>query len=143
MAPVGETKGDYSARTAHEKLLGLQRIIIRDRSKVNLLLDLRERGLCTRDIMSFVENQRNLRVIDKTWDASTARQAMTTKIRDAKNVMKLREEQRNNIRKECIDQLGGKKYKLRRIYKGIKRELSNKVCEHENKNGAKMNHLEK
>ena len=72
MAPTGETKGDYFARTAHEKLLDIQRIIVKDQSKVNLLLDLRKRGLCTRDIMSFVENQRNLRVVDKTsWKGLT------------------------------------------------------------------------
>ena len=56
--------------------------VLEEQERLQLLKNLNKQGLCTRDILSFVVNQADLRTINKELDSITTSDAMKTKIKD-------------------------------------------------------------
>ena len=61
--PVGE----INAENMQEKLREVQEKIIEGSDRLQLLTDLRKKGLVTRDIMSFLLNQSNLKTFSQAY----------------------------------------------------------------------------
>ena len=83
MVKQSDPEGDIYAGDMMMKLHKVQEQIIDEQETFSLLRDLQKEGLMTRDIMSFVNNQSNLRSFNKRPDKLTARRAMSAKITDS------------------------------------------------------------
>ena len=143
MAPKGSSVGGDYAGSTREKLVQAQHKVNRDQSKVNILVELKNKGLCTRDIMNFIEGQGRIRIINKEWDATTARQAMTTKIKDSKQVLTRSKSLLVITKKQCLDTLEGNRFKLRKLCKSIKQDLKKEDSTRVEKDSKKMQHLQR
>ena len=62
--------------------------VMEEEERLDLLKTLNKEGLCTRDVMSFIINQADLRTSIKTPDKKTTRSAMFSKIMDSKESLK-------------------------------------------------------
>ena len=94
--------------------------VLKEHERLQLLKTLRRKGLCTRDVLSFVVNQANSRRVLKELDHSTSRSAMRIKIRDSKESLHQKKLQRSKSIKLYQEMVGGKGYKVRRTIKAIK-----------------------
>ena len=111
--------------------------------KLQLLRELDAKGLCTRDIFSFEKNQALLRVINKSLHKPTIKQAMKAKIDDSKKVLKADISKLNSVRKWLLDKLGGRRFKLRKLVKKIKKNTIDRTLSKIEKNKNKIKHCEK
>ena len=110
--PVGE----INAENMQEKLQEIHEKIVKESDRLQLLIDLRNKGLVTRDIMSFLQNQSNLRTFDKHIDKPTAIRAMNTKIKDARKVLDHRKQQKVEVKKKCLSPTGRQKIQVEKDY---------------------------
>ena len=136
-----DPEGEIDAVGIREKLLDSCKKLKDEEQKLNLLTTLQSKGLVTRDIMSFVNKQASIRTYNKWPDNLTARRAMSAKISDSfKSLQRLRVQGKwtKNI---YFNILGRNRQKFNRLYKSIKREISEK---HQiSKNDKKIKHLSK
>ena len=85
--PAGDTHSGDTCDDV-EKIL---KDIVENKERLNLLHGLNKRGLCTRDILSFIVNQTELRSVNKHLDKSTAKRAMKSKIEDCKAALRVKQ----------------------------------------------------
>ena len=102
------------------ELTEAHRTIILNESRLKLMEDLLEKGLCTREIYSFACSQADICVTTSDLDRPTINSAMKTKIRDIRQTLKDDHRRRRLREKDLLSQLGGRSWKLRRIIKKIK-----------------------
>ena len=69
-------------------------------ARLRMLEDMKKQNLCTRDILSFVEKQTDLRQVNKKLDIGTIRQAMKAKTDDCKLAYERECAQLRSIKKE-------------------------------------------
>ena len=81
-----------------------------------------ERGLATRDVQSFLENQAELRKEFKLVDTSTLTVSMKAKLKDAVLNLKTLKRETESIRKTLLLECDYKKHRMRRITKNIKKD---------------------
>ena len=62
--------------------------VLEERERLGLLQALYKKGLATRDVLSFIENQADQRSTNKFIDAKTCKSAMRAKINDSKETLK-------------------------------------------------------
>ena len=60
-----------------------------EKQRLLMLRTLHKRGICTRDVLSFIVNQAELRSVDKKLDKPLARVAMKSKVHDANLSLRL------------------------------------------------------
>ena len=136
--PVGgNNTGTYS-----DKLLDVCNKIIDDETLLNLFDNMRGKGLYTRDIFSFVEKQADLRILHKNIDKPTADHALSAKIRDVKETLKAYKNTKAQLKKEYLKEVGGKKYKLRKLMSRISKTTSKRRDAREKVFTNKLNHYQ-
>ena len=75
--------GDNTYAGELEERLKQEHILVMDEEqRLSLLIGLKNKGLTTRDIMSFIKNQADLRSVLKGLDKATSNLAMNSKIQD-------------------------------------------------------------
>ena len=99
----GDPVGDTDAGTILKKLREAKRKLIDEQQKFSLLTQLQSKGLVTRDIMSFVSLQSNVRTYDRTPDKLTARRAMSAKINDSYNSIKSKQDRVKQLKTSYLE----------------------------------------
>ena len=100
-----------------------------------------ERGIATRDVQSFIENQAELRKEFKIVDESTLKVSMKAKLKDASLSLKTLRKKAQEIRKLLLLECDNKRHKLRRITKTLKNDSSKLKDNLINKYQKKIEHL--
>ena len=116
-SPVGER---YIEREVETELREVHRKIIANESRIKLMRDLLEAGLCTRDIYSFACGQADICTTIFEPDNSTIVSAMRTKVRDLKQALKDDYRVRRRLEGELHKALGKRSWVTRRKIKNIK-----------------------
>ena len=70
-----------------EKLFEDSSQVLDEEERLELLQSLKKKGLCTRDIMSFLKNQADLRVNNKALDMVISNCAMRSKVMDCRQTL--------------------------------------------------------
>ena len=81
-----------------------------------------DRGLVTRDVQSFVQNQAYHRREIKQNDTATGKVAMRAKYEDTKKHLNTLQEELSHIRKDLLTDLNNKKYRLKKITKSLRED---------------------
>ena len=92
-------------------------------ARIWLFKKMLDRGLATRDVQAFVENQAELRKEFRLVDASTLKVSMKAKMKDALLNLKTLRKDAEEIRKTLLLECDNKRHKLRRVTKNIKKDL--------------------
>ena len=116
--------------------------VMEEELKLHLLVTLKNKGLSTRDIMSFTKNQADSRQIIKGLDKTVAGNAMTTKIRDCKSVISKHRKIRNELKAEYIRSTGAKRNHTRKVLRSARTKYNDKMKKKEQKIQRKIEHLE-
>ena len=122
------------------ELTEAHRNITLDESRLKLMKDLNNRGLCTRDIYSFACNQADLCVTTSELNRSLISSAMKTKIRDIEQALKDTHRRRRLNERELLEHYGGHSWKVRKKLKEIKRLLRVEGQELKKKHSKKIDH---
>ena len=85
-----------------------------------LLENLVNEDLATRDIFSFVKGQARLRLIDKRMDKKTSRQAMRSKITDLRRSKNRAKTRLKLLEKDLRTSLNNKRHRVRRYLKNLR-----------------------
>ena len=95
--------------------------------------------------MSFAIKQSKIKSHDRWPDKPTARRAMSVKISDSYKTLQMKRNQGRVIKNKCLEQMGSRKYKLRRLIKSIRQEIQGSDRHHAliKKNDKKIKHLQK
>ena len=119
------------------ELTEVHRKIFKNETRLGLMRDLTEHGLCTRDIYSFACSQADLCATILDPDKSTINSAMKTKIRDLKDLLKNEHRLRRQKERELLVQMGGRSWKVRKkigkIRKGLRQEQNKLEIKYKNK----------
>ena len=108
-----------------DKLQEIQKKIAVEEERVRLLKNLQSKGLTTRDVASFINNQAKIRSVDKYPDRHTALAAMSAKIRDSNKALKMKRETRHNIKEEYKTLVNNKGYQVKKIMKDTRTQAIN------------------
>ena len=120
---IADLDGDiHDAGRLRENIKELHGKIVEDEERLSLLKTLHEKGVCTRDIMAFIEQQGSKRLINKAWDFATASRAMNSKIRDAKKSLQVHRRQRASLKSQYFKLVNNKGHKVRKMMNSIRRE---------------------
>ena len=104
------------------KLATVTRRIVEAEARVKLFRNLRNKGLCTKDIFQAAMAQlRSRRVMNKL-DRAAIKRDMSVKIRDSSAHLFRLKEQKEAARRELLTVLGGRRYKLKKLTREINRE---------------------
>ena len=106
--------------------------------RTNLLETMKTEGLYTRDILSFITNQKKQRRTDKDIDRGTANSAMDKKIRDMRLTAEKHKRQIKNIKNKML--VVGTEYKLRKSIKLAKKKNTTHKEKKERKYKKKLEH---
>ena len=116
---------------------------IEEQNRLQLLNKLNKKGLCTRDVLSFVSNQVELRSEIKEFDNRTAREAMKSKIRDSRESLRAKHRKKSGIIKQYLEQTGHRHFKIRKIMGDARKKYGKRIEEINKKNEKKIEHLQK
>ena len=111
---------EINAGNMHAKLMDSYIKLSEEEERFKLLRSLQSKGLVTRDIMSFVSKQSQLRTFDRKPDHKTARRAMSAKITDSFKVVNYRRKLGRMTKNRCLSLFDNKKFKLRKLIKTIR-----------------------
>ena len=115
--------------------------VLEERERLGLLQALYKKGLATRDVLSFIENQADQRSTNKFIDAKTCKSAMRAKINDSKETLKSKQLTRRQSIKRFKNNIGGKGYKLKKTLNAIRRRQETLLKKLNEKNDKKIKHL--
>ena len=135
--------GDISSGNNSDRLEEIIHGIFEEQERLHLLKELNKKGLCTRDILSFIVNQADLRTCLKSFDQATTREAMKSKISDCRGMLKLKQEEKARTVKKYLEEAGGHGFKLRKKIKSIRKKLAPLRESRQRKNEKKILHLKK
>ena len=96
--------------------------IVNAEARLWLFKKMLERGIATRDVQSFIENQASLRREFKQIDTATLKVAMRAKHDDTIEHIKALQKEVGVIRKDLLADLSNKKHRLRKVSKFLKKE---------------------
>ena len=134
--------GDNGTGTYSDKLLDACNKITDDEALLNLFNNMRGKGLYTRDIFSFVEKQADLRILHRNIDKPTADHALSAKVRDVEETLKAYKNIKAQLKKEYLKEVGGRKYKLRKLMSRISKATNKRRNEKEKVFNNKLNHYQ-
>ena len=120
MGDQSDPMSEINAGNMHMKLMDCYVKISEEEERFKLLRSLQSKGLVTRDIMSFVKKQSQLRTFNKKPDRKTARRAMSAKITDSLRVLNHKRDLGRRTKAICLNILGNKKFKLRKLMRSIR-----------------------
>ena len=109
----GDPTGDIDAENILDELREAKKKLIDEQHKFNLLTQLQSKGLVTRDIMSFVSQQSNVRTYERTPDRLTARRAMSAKINDSYNSIRSKQERFKQLKTSYLGVIDNKRFELK------------------------------
>ena len=135
--------GEAISGSIEERLEKVVHETFEEQDRLHLLKNLDKNGLATRDIISFISNQADLRRVNKHLDLPIASKAMKSKIKDSQQTLEMKRKIKSHTIKQFLSQTGGKKHKLRRILGGIRRKYERKAQQRCMKNERKIEHLQK
>ena len=75
--------GEAISGSIEERLEKVMHETLEEQDRLHLLKNLDKKGLATRDIISFISNQADLRRVNKNLDLPIASKAMKSKIKDS------------------------------------------------------------
>ena len=81
-----------------------------------------DRGIATRDVQSFAENQAELSKEFRLVDISTLRTSMVAKLKDPKLNLGSLQKRVVEIKKDLLLECNGKRHKFRRIVKNLRKD---------------------
>ena len=116
--------------------------VLDEKQRLQLLQTMKKRNIYTRDIMAFAVNQADTRRVLKVIDNRTTHSAMTTKIKDSKESLRMVNKEKSMTIRAYLDTVGGKKYRLRRTLKAIRHTQDNMRKKTLIKYQNKIEHLE-
>ena len=123
-----------------EELIGTHRKIMRNKSRMQLIRSLLSKGLCTRDIYSFVCIQTDLCEVNTTLDRDTITSAMQAKIRDIKEALGVHYKVKKRQEDELLRKLDGNSNKWRRKLRAIRKIIKQEKQEIEKDYKKKIEH---
>ena len=138
-SPVGDILSGNNSDRLEEIIHG----IFEEQERLHLLQELNRKGLCTRDILSFIVNQADLRTCLKEFDETTTREAMNSKISDCRGMLKLKQMEKAKTVAKYLEETGGHRFKLRKKIKSIRKKLTPLRESRQRKNINKIQHLKK
>ena len=142
MSTFSSSNGDHYAGQYSDLFRAIEKVTDAE-LRVELLEKLDRNRLCTNDVLSFVNNQAKLRSENKTRDVSTIRQAMKAKVEDSKKALVMKRRTLTHIKKNHLEKLNGKWFKLNRIVKRMTDSVRAKKQKTKLKYDRKYKHLEK
>ena len=89
-------------------------------SRLWLLRNMISKNLVTRDVLSFVNKQANLRVVNKDLDQTTIKAAMNAKLVDTENSLQKLKLHLKSLKTTLLKEVGGRFYKMNRILSKLK-----------------------
>ena len=137
------SNGDIYADTETSELVKAIEKVNDCEARVQLLMDLNNKGLCTRDVYSFANKQASLRSVTKNLHKPTIREAMSAKISDSRQALKMHRIRLKAAKAWLLDKLGGRRFKLRKLVKMVRSNALQKTLKTERKNKKKIEHCEK
>ena len=135
------TVGDIYSGEKSDDILERFNKVLEEQERLHLLQSLHRGGTCTRDILAFITNQADLRTVNKEIDKTTTKHAMEAKIRDCKKSLTSSIQARSISIKNCLEKMEGRKYKVKKMIKGIRRQLKPRQKLLREKNQQKIKHL--
>ena len=108
MGDQSDPMSEINAGNMHMKLMDCYIKITEEEERFKLLRSLQSKGLVTRDIMSFVTKQSQLRTFNKKPDRKTARRAMSVKITDSLRVLNHKRNLGRRTKAICLSLLGNR-----------------------------------
>ena len=133
---AGDIDVEAELKEAHRK-------IMLNSTRLKLLEDLLNMGLCTRDVYSFACTQADLCTTLEDLDWTTIRSAMKLKIRDLKQTLKDIHLRRRKLERELLQEFNGNSWKVIRKVKAIKKSLSREKKTLQEKYSKKKDHYKK
>ena len=121
-SPVG--KWHIDEEETELELKEAHRNIIMNESRLGLMRNLLEHGLCTRDIYSFICSQADLCVTNSDPDRVTMKNAMKKKIQDLVQTIKNDHRKRRHCEKQLLRLVNGRSWVLRKKIRSIKNSVS-------------------
>ena len=107
-------------------LLEAHRKMMTGSMRIKLMKSLLKKGLCLRDIYSFVSNQTDIQEVNTVLDRKTITSAMNAKIKDTRMAVSIHQRNKRRREKDLLQILGGEtrlwRQKLKRIRHIVKDE---------------------
>ena len=137
MAPMSSVDDIYSGDINVELETACTEVL-EQQDRLLLLKRLKSKGLCTRDVLSFMTNQADLRSVNKELDQGISSRAMKAKVADCIEVLISKKQRKSKAIKRYLSKCDNKRFRLRKAITKINKKIAKERDNRNRKNEKKI-----